>query len=72
MHNFSSPGYGKGREVTSMSKKKTKKQSPDLRLEPEKRLANKFDSASIAKFPVGSPGKMGFRVVDNCAEENQK
>lgn len=55
-----------------MSKKKTKKQSPDLRMEPEKRLCAKFDSMSIAKFPVGRPGDMGMRVRDNCAEENQK
>jgi hypothetical protein len=43
---------------------------PDLRLEPEKRLCAKFDSESIAKFPVASRKKMGVRVVDNCAEEH--
>lgn len=40
------------------------------RLEPEKRLAPRFDSCCIAEFPVSRPGKMGFRVVDNCAEDN--
>lgn len=41
-------------------------------LDPESRLAEKFDSASIAKFPVGSPDKMGMRVLDDCAEQNIK
>lgn len=53
-------------------KRKTKDLSPDLRMEPEKRLVPRFDSTSIAKFPVGRPGDMGMRVRDNCAEENQK
>ena len=56
-----------------MAKKKKKQEtSPNLRLEPEKRLAARFDSASIAAFPVGRPGDMGMRVRDNCAEENQQ
>ena len=42
----------------------------DLRLNPEARLCPKFDSDSIAKFRVAAPGKMGMRVVDNCAEEH--
>ena len=42
----------------------------NLRLDPEQRLSPKFDSASIAEFPVAKPGKMGFRVVDNAAEEH--
>ncbi len=42
----------------------------DLRLNPQLRLCAKFDETSIAKFPVAEPGEMGFRVVDNCAEEN--
>ncbi len=41
----------------------------DLRLNPQLRLCAKFDEASIAKFPVAEPDEMGFRVVDNCAEE---
>lgn len=40
------------------------------RLEPEKRLVPRFDSCCIAEFPVSPRGKMGFRVVDNCAEDN--
>ena len=40
------------------------------RLEPEKRLVPLFDSSCIAEFPVAKPGKMGFRVVDNCCEDN--
>ena len=52
-------------------KKKTKRESDCLRIAPEKRLASKFDAASIAEFPVAEPGKMGFRVLDDCAEEHQ-
>ena len=55
-----------------MSKKKKKSPPPETnpRLDPEQRLASKFDSTSIAKFPVAEPGKMGFRVLDDCAEEH--
>ena len=42
----------------------------DLRLNPQLRLCPKFDADSIAVFPVAEPGKMGVRVVDNCAEEH--
>lgn len=50
--------------------KKRKKQTEDLRLNPEKRLCPKFDEKSIAEFPVADWGEMGVRVVDNCAEEH--
>ena len=56
-----------------MAKKKKAKRAEaaeNLRLDPEARLAPRFDSVSIAKFPVAKPGEMGFRVLDNCAEEN--
>jgi len=57
-----------------MSKKRAGKKAPhspeDLRLDPEKRLAAKFDSSSVAKFRVADPKYMGMRVVDNCAEEH--
>ena len=54
-----------------MSKeKKSPAETDDLRLDPEKRLCAKFDSVSIAKFPVASRKKMGMRVLDNCAEEH--
>ena len=43
----------------------------DLRLNPEARLCPQFDSVSIKKFAAPDPGEMGFRVVDNCAEEHQ-
>ena len=42
----------------------------NLRLNPERRLCAKFDSRSIATFRVASSKEMGFRVVDNCAEEH--
>ena len=55
-----------------MAKKKQKQRESDcLRIAPEKRIASKFDAASIAKFPVAEPGKMGFQVLDDCAEEHQ-
>ncbi len=57
-----------------MSKKKKQKAEPsdNLRLDPEKRLAPRFDSASIALFPIAEPGEMGFRVLDDCTEEHQQ
>lgn len=54
-----------------MSKKEIRKaDSTDLRIDPEKRLCPKFDSASIALFPVATREEMGVRVVDDCAEEH--
>lgn len=58
-----------------MSRKKKKTPagpSDNLRIDPEARMVSKFDDASIAKFPVAKPGEMGFRVLDNCAEEHQQ
>lgn len=58
-----------------MSKKKGRRNAPgdeDFRLNPEQRIASKFDETSIAKFPIAKPGEMGFRVLDNCVEENIK
>lgn len=49
---------------------KDKKKTEDLRVDPTARLCTKFDETSIALFPVADPGEMGFRVVDNCAEEH--
>ena len=56
-----------------MSKKKNRRNAPgdeNLRLNPAQRIASKFDETSIARFPIAKPGEMGFRVLDNCAEEN--
>ena len=53
-----------------MAKRKKQPKTVDLRLDPEARLCPAFDAVSIAKFPVAAPGEMGFRVVDNCAEEH--
>ena len=49
---------------------KRKKKFMNVTLDPEQRLVEKFDSTSIAKFPVAPREKMGVRVVDNCAEEH--
>jgi len=60
--------------VISLGKKKKGRAgaADDLRLSPEKRLAARFDAASIKKFEAPDREDMGFRVLDNCAEENQK
>ena len=53
-------------------KKKSSKdrQEANPRLDPETRLAPRFDSAGIAKFPIAEPGEMGFRVLDDFTEEH--
>ena len=55
-----------------MGKKKhsKNKQESNPRLDPETRLAPRFDSVGIAKFPVAEPGEMGFRVLDDFTEEH--
>jgi len=55
-----------------MGKKKSRKnkQESNPRLDPETRLAPRFDSVGIAKFPVAEPGEMGFRVLDDFTEEH--
>jgi len=50
--------------------KEQKQVNPELRVDPENRLCEKFDATSIAKFDVAKPGKMGMRVLDDCAEEH--
>lgn len=53
-------------------KKKRQKQTQESnsRLDPETRLAPRFDSVGIAKFPIAKPGEMGFRVLDDFTEEH--
>ena len=54
-------------------KKKSKEQpvmGPCFRLDPEQRVCPQFDAVSIAKFPVAERDSMGFRVLDDCAEEH--
>lgn len=56
-----------------MAKKKNRnkqKQEANPRLDPETRLAPRFDSVTIAKFPIAEPGEMGFRVLDDFTEEH--
>ena len=47
-----------------------KDRTPNLRLEPEKRMCAIFDHLTIADFPIAEPGKMGVRVLDNFCEEH--
>lgn len=56
-------------------KKKTEKNYPEgenLRLNPEARLCEQYDSASIKKYSAPDWTEMGFRVLDNTAEENEQ
>ena len=54
-----------------MSKKnKRQKQESNPRLDPETRLAPRFDSVTIAKYPIAEPREMGFRVLDDFTEEH--
>ena len=53
-----------------MARKKTKKPPENPRLDPETRIAPRFDSVSIAKFPIAKPEEMGFRVIDDFTEEH--
>jgi len=56
-----------------MAKKKNRqkqKRESNPRLDPETRIAPRFDSAAIAKFSIAEPGKMGFRVLDDFTEEH--
>ena len=55
-----------------MAKKKNREKQKDInpRLDPETRLAPRFDSTGIAMFPVAEPGEMGFRVLDDFTEEH--
>lgn len=47
-----------------------KKETRDLRLNPDTRLCPIYDETSIRKFRVADREEMGVRVVDNCAEEH--
>ena len=61
------------REVNKMNPKRHHQRvTEDLRLDPETRLCPLFDCTSIKLFAAPDPGEMGFRVLDNCAEENMK
>ena len=51
-------------------KNQSKAERTELRINPEDRLCAKFDSTSIALFPVADREEMGMRVLDDCAEEH--
>ena len=52
-------------------KKKGRVDATDnLRLSPQERLCPQYDDMSIKNYPIAPAEKMGFRVKDNCAEEN--
>ena len=47
-----------------------KKETEDLRINPEARLCSAFDAVSIKKFPAPDRKEMGLPLLDNCAEEH--
>ena len=51
-------------------RKPRKKDTNDLRLQPQLRVCPRFDPLSLADFSIAPPDEMGFRVEDNCAEEH--
>ncbi len=55
-----------------MAKKKNRmdQKESNPRLDPETRLAPRFDSTGIAMFPIAEPGEMGVRVLDDFTEEH--
>lgn len=53
-----------------MERQKVPRPGEDLRLRPDLRLCPRFDSVSIALYPVAEREEMGMRVLDNCAEEH--
>jgi len=52
------------------NKQRKQERESNPRLDPETRIAPRFDSVSIAKFPIAEPGEMGFRVLDDFTEEH--
>ncbi len=52
------------------NKQKKQKRDSNPRLDPETRLAPRFDSVGIAKFSIAESGEMGFRVLDDFTEEH--
>ena len=60
--------YFHGRDADLKNQSKTER--TELRITPEDRLCAKFDSTSIALFPVADREEMGMRVLDDCAEEH--
>lgn len=64
-------GHTDGGVISMRIKVKRRPKTENLRLNPQARLCAKFDEASIARFRLAGRGQMGFRVVDNCAEEHQ-
>lgn len=56
--------------MTRKKKLRGPAEKSELRISPDKRLVEKFDARSMAEFPIASENEMGFRVMDDCAEEH--
>ena len=48
-----------------------KKNTDQIRMDPEQRICPEFDHTSIKKFAAPDREEMGVRVLDDCAEEHQ-
>lgn len=58
------------RSKKQVGNKRASYATASLSLLPNGAPCSKFDHMGIAQFPLASPEKMGFRVVDNCTEEH--
>ena len=69
---FRPPAGNPYAEVIFMeTKRRQQRLTEDLRLDPTARLCPAYNAASIKLHYL--PGdEMGMRVIDNCAEENQR
>ena len=56
--------------MTRKKKLRGPAEKSELRISPDKRLVEKFDAGNMAEFPIASESEMGFRVMDDCAEEH--
>ena len=55
----------------SKKKKTAPRGGENIRLDPEKRVAPQFDGVGSKKFLAPEPSEMGFRVLDDCAEDHE-
>ena len=65
------PAHTSHEVIVMHQKRHQQRLTEDLRLDPESRICPAYNSVSIKKFYLPSD-EMGMRVIDNCAEENQR
>lgn len=47
-----------------------RKETDQMRIDPQQRICPKFDHTGIAMFPAPDREEMGLRVLDDCAQEH--